>query len=136
MRLFLLSFLVLLATPAVLAQKSAGKPEARALASSPFVGSWDYVVRPNDPVAQGTFTIVEEADGLGGTFMTDGPRQIDDVEVTGDAISFTFKQPGMGVIAIQGTLSGDTYEGEAQPEGQDALPFVATRQTGVDANDD
>jgi hypothetical protein len=73
---------------------------------------------------------VQQGDQLAGTFQTDAPRDILPFEVTGDTLSFTFKQPEMGDIVIRGRLSGDTFEGEADPETQDALPFVATRQAG------
>jgi hypothetical protein len=136
MKTLLLASLLVLAAPAALAQKADEKPGDRALvaAEHPFVGTWDYVVRPDDPVAEGTFTIAPDGDALGGLFMTDSGRPIDPFEPEGDAIAFTFKQPGMGEIAIRGTLSGDRFEGEAQPEGQDALPFVATRQTAEPAS--
>jgi len=136
MRLSLLLLLALSLAPAALAQKPEGKPEPRALPASPFVGTWDYVVRPDDPVARGIFTIEQRGDALGGTFMTDAPREIEVVEVSGDQITFTIKQPGMGVITIRGTLAGDTYTGEAQPEDQGALPFVATRHPDDGASDE
>ena len=135
--LFTLSVVEGLLAPAALAQKPAqDKPEPGAyVAGSPFVGTWDYLVRPDDPVAEGTFTITPEGDRLGGTFMTDVPCRIDPFEVAGDAVAFTFKHPGMGEIAIRGTLAGDRFEGEAQPQGQGALPFIATRQPAATAAD-
>jgi hypothetical protein len=122
--------LVLLAAPAAFAQKPGhDKPGARAVPTEhSFVGTWDYVVQPDEPVAQGTFTIVQQGTQLGGTFMTDVPCTIDPFAPDGDAVAFTFKYPPMGVISIWGTLADDRFEGEAQPEGQGALPFVATRQ--------
>ena len=132
MRIFVLTSVLVLAAPTAFAQKTDGKPEARTVAAPtahPFVGDWNYVVRPDDPVAQGVFTIESHGNRLGGMFMTDDARPIDPFEGAGDVLSFTFKQPGMGVISISGTLAGDRFEGEAQPEGQDALPIVATRST-------
>ena len=136
MRFLVFASLLLFAAPAAFAQKDSGKPRARAAASDhPFVGTWDYVVRPDDPVAEGTFTIEQRGDEFAGTFMTDEPRPIDPFEVSADVILFTFKQPGMGDIIIRGILAGDRFEGEAEPEGQDALPFVATRQTATTASE-
>ena len=128
MRLLLL--LALLAAPAALAQKPADdKPDDGASADPfPFVGTWSYVVRPEDPLARGSFTVEPGDDALAGTIMTDTDRPIDPFVPDGDAITFSFKQPGMGTITIRGRLAGDDFQGEAEPEGQDPVPFVATRQ--------
>lgn len=139
MRLLLLSLAVLLAAPATLAQKSDGKPGERALAAEhPLVGTWDYVVSTPGDEETGTFTIREEGDHLGGTFITDTTSPIDPFVMTGDAVAFAFKHPEMGVIAIRGTLAGDRFEGEAEVTDQEEMvfPFVATRQVGDDTDDD
>ena len=134
MRPFLFALLLVFAVPSSFAQKTDDK-SSEAAAPHPLVGTWDYVVRPADPLAQGTFTIRVEDGMLGGTFMTDAARPIDPFEAEGDALGFSFKQPGMGTIAIRGTLDGDRFEGEAQPGDQDAVPFVATRHTETEPSD-
>lgn len=137
MRLFLLALLVVAMAPVCFAQKpDDDKPADRSVAvTSPFVGTWDYVVRPDDPVAEGTFTITQSGDVLGGVFRTDAPRDILPFEADADTLAFTFKQPDMGDIVIRGTLDGNAFEGTAEAEGQEALPFVATRQSATETAD-
>jgi hypothetical protein len=130
MRSLLVTLLVLLAVPAAHAQKPEAKSAAPvAVAASPFVGTWAYVVSTPGDEETGTFTIREDGDYLGGTFITDTTTPIDRFVMTGDTGAFTFKHPGMGVIAIRGVLAGDRFEGEAEITTQEMiLPFVATRQ--------
>jgi hypothetical protein len=131
MRLLLLASLLVLAAPAALAQKADHKPGDRAVAAEhPFVGTWDYVVTTPGGEETGTFTIREEGDHLGGTFVTDTTSPIDPFVTTGDTVAFSFKHPEMNVITIRGTLAGDRFEGEAEVTAmEEAFPFAATRQT-------
>ena len=122
MRTLSLVALLLFTVPLTFAQKSAGKPSDEGVA-----GTWDYTVRPDDPVAQGTFMLERHNDEWRGAIQTNAEQKFDTIEVDGDQLRFTFVQPNMGVITIWGAFDGDTFEGQAQPEGQDALPFAATR---------
>ena len=136
MRPLLVTLLVLLAAPAALAQKPEPK-SADAAAASPFVGTWDYVVTAGDGDEEtGTFTIRQQGDHLGGTFVTDTTSPIDPFVMDGDSAAFTFKHLEMNVIAIRGTLAGDRFEGEAEVMiVEQTFPFVATRQAGAAAAD-
>lgn len=142
MRSLLLALALLLAAPSAQAQKSDDKPAGEpaeasvaeaAVAEAPdgVVGTWDYTVRPDDPVASGTFVLTMDEGGYDGTFQTDGPRKMLDIRVDGDHLAFAFDQPNMGRIEIQGTVTGGAFEGTAQPTGQDALPMAATLQTAA-----
>lgn len=110
---------------------STADPHAEAL-----VGTWDYTVRPDDPVAEGTFTFVWDGGALDGAIQTDAERKIETIELEADQLTFTFAQPGKGTITIKGTVTGNTFDGVAQPEGQDVLPFVASRQSSATAATD
>lgn len=111
-------------TEAMVNAMEAGRPSGYIYVA----GTWGYTLRPDDVMAQGTFEIEWDAEALDGAIQTDGRRKFDAIELDGDRLMFSFTQPGMGVITITGTITGDEFDGEAQPAGSDPIPFVATRQ--------
>ena len=134
MRYLLLFLAIVLAAPFALAQKPNGaeKPgDAEGL-----LGTWEYTVRPDDPMAQGTF-VLEDADSqINGTFNTDAPGKMENIELTETTLSFSIVQPGMGTINISMTLADGSLAGEALPEDEDEpLEIVAVRPTS-DSSDD
>jgi hypothetical protein len=131
MRFLSLLLLFALVAPFAHAQKDANKPTDDGIA-----GTWDYVVRPDDPVAQGTFELEWHDGELRGAIQTDAERKFDTVALEDDHLTVTFDQPGTGHITIRGTFSESTFDGEAEIEGQTTLPFVGTRQSSDDTPGD
>ena len=130
MRFLTLLLFFALVAPLAHAQKSDDQSD------DGIAGTWAYVVRPDDPVAQGTFALEWNGEILDGAIQTDAERKFDTVELNGDQLTVTFTQPNMGLITISGTFDGDAFEGEAVPEGQGPLPFVATRQASEEMGPD
>ena len=107
MRYLLIFLALLLAAPFTQAQKPAdgNKPDEG------LFGTWEFTVRPDDPMAEGTFEIVQGEEQIDGMFNTDAPRKMNDIELTDTSLSFSFTQPGMGLIIIgfeleDGSLTG------------------------------
>ena len=127
MRYFLLFLALVLAAPFAQAQKpgDADKPDA----PESLLGTWEYIVRPDDPMADGTFSAEEGYDQINGMFNTDAPRKMENIEMTDTNLSFSFTQPGMGVIQVNFALLDDgSLEGDATPEGADEpITIVASR---------
>lgn len=132
MRYLFIFLTALFVTPLAQAQKP---DEAKPDESSLF-GTWEYTVRPEDPMAQGTFVLEEARSQVNGTFNTDGPRKMENIELTDSSLSFLFTQPGMGEIAIVFSLESGELVGTATLEGQEEpLPIVAARG-GIDGQTD
>ncbi|MDX1438404.1 MAG: hypothetical protein R3284_00740 [Rubricoccaceae bacterium] len=124
MRFFFALLALLLVTPLAQAQK----PEDDKSAEEGLFGEWQYTVRPEDPVAEGTFVLEPAVRQVNGTFNTDGPRKMENIEMTDSGLSFSFMQPGMGLIYIDFTLEGETLEGMASVENQEEpFPIIAVR---------
>ena len=132
MRYLLLFLAIVLAAPFALAQKSDGadKPgDAEGL-----LGTWEYTVRPDDPMAQGTFVLEDAGGQINGMFNTDAPRKMENIELTETTLSFSIVQPGMGTVNISMTLADGSLAGEALPEDEDEpLDIVAVRP-GADSD--
>ncbi len=123
MRYLFLFLALLLVAPTAFAQKPTDdKPE------DGLLGTWEYTVRPDDPIATGTFELEESGDQLNGMFNTNEPRKMENIELMDSGLSFTFTQPGMGLIVINLTLEDGSLFGDALQEGADEpLPMVAVR---------
>ena len=126
MRYVLLFLAVALAAPFSQAQKPSD--EDKSADAEGLLGTWEYTVRPDDPMAEGTFEIVQGDDQIDGMFNTDAPRKMTGIELTETSLSFSFSQPGMGVIAIGLELVDGSLTGTALPEGADEpITIVAIR---------
>lgn len=135
MRYLILFLAVLLAAPFARAQKPTDDDKP---ADQGMFGTWEYTVRPDDPMATGTFEIVQGDAQIDGMFNTDAPRKMNGIELTETSLSFSFTQPGMGVITIEMTLEEGALSGTASPEGaEEPLPIVAVRPSAEsDPSDD
>ncbi len=134
MRILFLFLALVLAAPLSLAQKpnDADKPDD----ADGLLGTWEYTVRPDDPMAQGTF-VLEDADSqINGTFNTNEPRKMENIQLTETTLSFSIVQPGMGTVNISMTLADGSLAGEALPEDADEpLVIVAVRPTSDSSED-
>ncbi len=116
---------MLLVAPLAAAQKPS---DAEKPADEGLFGTWEYTLRPDDPMATGTFEIEQGEDQINGVFNTDAPRKMNDIALTETSLSFSFMQPEMGLITINMALEDGTLTGTASPEGSaEPLPIVAVR---------
>ncbi len=132
MRYLLLFLAIVLAAPFAQAQKpnDADKPDD----AEGLLGTWEYTVRPDDPMAQGTF-VLEDADSqINGTFNTNEPRKMENIQLTETTLSFSFTQPGMGTINISMTLADGSLAGEALPEDEDEPIEIVAVRPGADSD--
>lgn len=134
MRILFFFLALILAAPLALAQKpnNADKPGD---AEGPL-GTWEYTIRPDDPMAQGTFVLEDAGSQINGTFNTNEPRKMENIQLTESTLSFSFTQPGVGTINVSMTLADGSLAGEFLPEDADEpIEIVAVRPTSDSSED-
>lgn len=125
MRQLLLFVILLLAAPFAQAQKPDDSNKSNATG---LFGTWAYTVRPDEPNAEGgTFVLEQDGDQINGTFNTDAPRKMHDIELTETSLSFSFTQPEMGLIVVDFALIDGSLTGTATIGADEPLPIVAVR---------
>ena len=92
------------------------------------VGTWDYDVP--EVTEAGTFTIVQNGGEYSGTIVgSDGDEEpLQDVTLTGNALSFRVDVDGAGTATISGTIDGDAFEGVVDLGSAGSFGFTATRR--------
>jgi len=134
MRYLLLFLAIVLAAPFAQAQKPNGADKPGD--TEGLLGTWEYTVRPDDPMAQGTFVLEDAGSQINGTFNTNAPRKMENIDLTETTLSFSIVQPGMGAVNISMTLADGSLAGEALPEDADEpLVIVAVRPTSDSSED-
>jgi len=94
-------------------KKKKGDPSAQVNAA----GKWSYVTQTPQGSSEGTIVIEGEPGNLSGTItnsMMEEARQLDEVELEGNELRFTFSVDGGGqtmLIEVSGIIEGDTFEG-------------------------
>ncbi len=91
------------------------------------IGTWSSTVTTPDGEVVGTFTISGSGTDLSGTVRTDTAIDLDEVTLEGNVLSFTFSQPGTGVVRVTGTIDGNRFVGTATIGSLGSFPMTATR---------
>lgn len=95
-------------------------------------GTWSYEVDSPQGVVGGTLTITGSGNDLGGTITNSalggGPIALDNVALTGDALSFGLTAPQMGALSATVTISGDTFSGTITIPGAGAVSMTGSRR--------
>jgi imidazolonepropionase-like amidohydrolase len=100
-------------------------PEAEVVVA----GTWDYRLVHEGGVETGTMTITGEADTLDGTItVPDGTRDLENVTLEGNRLSFRVSETPFGAVEVSGLVTGDTYQAEITGPGAPSLTLSATRR--------
>lgn len=99
------------------------------------VGTWSYTVTSPQGDVDGTLTLTGSPDALEGTITgSDGEETtLEEVELSGAALTFQFDAGNMGVIDASLSIDGDEMEGTIDVSGAGSFPMTATRTSGPDA---
>ncbi len=102
-------------------------PEAEA-----FAGVWRFLVDSPDGPIPGRFELEVSGGSLEGTASSSasGDADLQDIEIDGDDISFTFQTPDWGEIRVTATRSDDRWNGQLNVQGVGDIPFTARRGPG------
>ena len=98
-------------------------------------GSWSYAVESPDGEVEGTLTISGSPGDLSGTIETPlspDPIPLDNVEIEGNLLTFSFSAGPMGTISAELTLDGDELEGTISGADFGGLPMTGTRTSEPD----
>ena len=99
-------------------------------------GSWSFTVESPDGEVEGSLTISGSPGDLGGTITTPmgpDPIPLDDVEIEGNLLTFSFSAGPMGTISAQITITDDDMEGTVSGADFGGLPITGTRTSGPDS---
>ena len=100
-------------------------PEAEVVVA----GTWDYRLVFEGGIETGTMTITGEADALDGTItVPDGTRDLENVTLEGNRLSFRVSETPFGAVEVSGLVTGDAYQAEITGPGAPPLTLSATRQ--------
>ena len=94
-------------------------------------GTWAVTATSPQGQSTGTMTIAGSADALTGRLRVPDvgvDAELDDVELRGNVLTFTFTIEGAGRVRVSGVVTGDEYEASADVPGMGSLPFQATKQ--------
>ncbi len=105
-------------------EKKKEKPGEEAEEGSLLVGTWTFTAHTPDGEQSGETTFTKEGDSYSGTVSYTGPGMVLDitwVEFDGDKLSFSWNDPEQGVMTVEGTISGDTFDGIVITAGEELL---------------
>jgi imidazolonepropionase-like amidohydrolase len=93
-------------------------------------GTWAYRLVFDGGVETGTLTITDDAGALGGTITVPGggTRDLADVELDGNRLSFRVRDTPFGAVEVSGLVTADAYEAEVSGPGAPPLTLNATRR--------
>ncbi|MFQ5569389.1 MAG: amidohydrolase family protein [Rhodothermales bacterium] len=97
------------------------------------VGTWSYTVSTPDGDVEGTLTITGSPGSLSGTIsspMGPEPIDLDDVELDGNLLTFSFNAGPMGTISAEVTITDDAIEGMVSGSDFGGLEITGTRTSG------
>ena len=96
------------------------------------VGTWSYTVSTPEGQIGGTLTLTGSPDDLGGSITSDvlsGTATLEQVELDGQALTFTFDSGEYGRVDADVTLGGDAFEGTLGVSGE-TYSIEGTRTSG------
>ncbi len=93
-------------------------------------GTWDYRVISDQQPMTGTMTITDDGGSLSGTINAQGvgTLTLDDLELSGNRLSFSVTSDAFGTIAFSGLVTADTYDAEMTGANIPPLTLSATRR--------
>ena len=98
-------------------------------------GSWSYTVESPDGEVEGTLMISGSPGSLSGTIespLSPDPIPLDDVEIDGNLLTFSFIAGPMGTLTAELTIDDDSLEGIVSGADFGGLPMTGTRTSGPD----
>ena len=92
------------------------------------IGTWSFSVTTPDGTQEGSFTLSGAGANLTGSITTDETHTLETVTLEGNALSFSFTQPGLGAVRVTGIIEGDTFTGTASVGSMGSFSMTATRR--------
>ena len=99
-------------------------------------GTWSYTVESPDGDVEGTLTISGSPGSLSGTIespLSPDPIALDDVEIDGNLLTFSFVAGPMGTLTAELTIDDDSLEGTVSGADFGGLAMTGTRTSGPDS---
>lgn len=113
------------------AKKKAAPSDPNAVVNP--AGTWSYTVESPDGEVAGTLTITGNSGRLSGSIETPlspDPIALDNIELDGNLLTFSFNAGPMGTISANVTLDGDSLDGSVSGADFAGLPMTGTRTSG------
>ena len=111
----------------------AGCASTKKAAEHPLSGMWDYAVDTPEGVYNGVISIAEANGSLLGTITSDalsGSMDLTDLVFADDKLSFKFDSGQYGVLDLNVTVEGDSFEGAISIPGIGDMPVSGSRKMG------
>ncbi len=93
-------------------------------------GTWEVRVVTDGGPLTGTMTLTDEDGTLRGTLDAEGlgTRPLDDLDLSGNRLSFSVTADAFGTVRFSGLVTGDTYQAEGTGANIPTLTLSATRR--------
>lgn len=89
-----------------------------------LVGTWTFTAYTPDGEQSGETTFTKEGDSYSGSMSYVDLGMVMDlteIELDGNNLSFSWNDPDQGVMTVEGTISGDTFDGVVVAGGEELL---------------
>ena len=109
----------------------AGCASTKKAAEHPLSGMWDYAVDTPEGVYNGVISITESEGSLMGSITSDalsGSMELNDIEFMDNALSFKFDSGTYGMLDLNVTVDGDSFNGALSVPGIGEMPISGTRK--------
>ncbi|MEM6648350.1 MAG: amidohydrolase family protein [Bacteroidota bacterium] len=117
-------------------KKAASEGDGDSEAEANPQGSWAYTVTlPDGSEINGDLSFSGSPGNYTGTIENDmgsDPSDLDDIEIDGNVMSFSYDSGSYGRIEIEVTLTGDTFDGSLALASMGSFPITGTRTSGPD----
>ena len=111
----------------------AGCASTKKAAEHPLSGMWDYAVDTPEGVYNGVISITEAEGSLVGSITSDalsGTMDLTDLIFADNKLSFKFDSGQYGVLDLNVTVDGDSFNGAISVPGIGEMPVTGSKKMG------
>ncbi|MBX2820699.1 MAG: hypothetical protein KTR29_13490 [Rhodothermaceae bacterium] len=111
----------------------AGCASTKKAAEHPLSGMWDYAVDTPEGVYNGVISITEAEGSLVGSITSDalsGTMDLTDLAFADNKLSFKFDSGQYGVLDLNVTVDGNSFNGAISVPGVGEMPVSGSRKMG------
>lgn len=109
----------------------AGCASTKKAAEHPLVGMWEYAVDTPEGVYNGLVTITEANGSLMGSITSEalsGAMDLTDLTFAENMLSFKFDSGQYGVLDLNATVDGNSFEGALSMPGVGDMPITGSKK--------